>query len=194
MRILILTILFASGFYYLNNSREKVVTAPTPTKPKAELDSIKVFASAPDRAERILTAKPVEKPAVVESESTSGREISSSEEEEDYTYEDEHVEEVSNPDLDQAWNHELKDVLNRLEPAEGDNIHKAYMAEVESYKAEMDALMSEKQSQSSELGLESEQMISQLDQKHEDNLKEIFGAHYDAVRDHYQEYMQGSQQ
>lgn len=192
MRILILTILFASGFYYFRDTQE-VTSAPI--KPRAQLDSIKVKSAAPDRAERILTARPVEKPAVVETESSdAGREISSSEEEEDYTYEEDHVEEVPATDLDQAWNHELKDVLNRLEPAEGDNMHKAYMAELESYKAEMDALMSEKQSQTSELGLESEQMISQLDQKHEDNLKEIFGAHYDAVRDHYQEYMQGSRQ
>ena len=192
MRILILTILFFSGFYYFSSDNE---VASNPVRSKSQVDSIKVKSSAPDRAERILTSKKVETPApstASEPDSTVGREISSAEEEEDYTHEDDRVEEVPATDLDQAWNHELKDVLNRLEPAEGDNIHKSYMAELESYKTEMEALMSEKQNLGPEAAIEAEQTISQLDQKHEDNLKEIFGAHYDAVRDHYQEYMQSA--
>lgn len=194
MRILILTILFFSGFYYFSQDEKSPEVAA-----KAVGDSIKVKSAAPDRVERILTvSKKVEvKPEPVEEATPTaedvGREISAVEEEPEYDEHMDQVEEIPVTELDQAWNGELKDVLSRLEPMDGDQIHKAYLSEIESYRAEMDALMNEKQTKATqEEALEVDQMMSQLDLRHEDNLREIFGAHYDAVRDHYQEYMQSN--
>ena len=53
--------------------------------------------------------------------------------------------------------------------------------------------MSEKQQKTGEEGLEIDQMIAQLDEKHQAKLKDILGAHYEAVRDHYDQYMESAQ-
>ncbi len=94
-------------------------------------------------------------------------------------------------DLEEGWSAELKGLLNRLEPADGDEIYKTYMKEQEVYQAELDALINEKhQKTSRDAALEIDQLISQLDSKHQDRLKDILGAHYEAVRDQYQQYLE----
>lgn len=191
MRIIILSILFAGSYYFLTKEEAKVLP---------QIDSIKLKMSATDRdrVERILT---VDKPKLTpeesgqvadepESQEPEG-EVSSGVEHGDL----EHVEEVQLNDIEEGWNNELKDMLSRLEPAEGENIHKSYLAEQESYQAELDALMSEKQQKTTEeAALEVEHLIGQLDQKHQEKLKEIFGAHYEAVRDGYESYMENAEE
>lgn len=192
MRIIVLSILFAGSYYFLTKEETKIMP---------EIDSVKLKMSANDRdrTERILT---VDKPKLnaEESSATFGSEepseepqgeVSSGAEHGDL----EHVEEVQLNDLEEGWNNELKEMLGRLEPAEGENIHKAYLSEQESYQAELDALMSEKQQKTTEeASLEVEQLIGQLDQKHQDKLKEIFGAHYEAVRDGYETFMDSAEE
>ncbi len=191
MRIIFFTILFLTPLYFLN--REEVSSG--------EVDSLKIKVSAPDRAERILT---VEKPVVVDPEepvqettqllpqSEMIQSVNSANEVPDDTETDE-SEEVQISDLEEAWSGELKQMLNRLEPLEGDAIHKAYQEEQESYQVTLESLMSEKQLKSSkEAGQEMEQLINQLEVKHQEKLKSILGAHYEAVRDHYDDYLETS--
>lgn len=161
-----------------------------------EIDAVKLKMGAPDRAERILT---VEKPKALAPEMTSentegpSRDITS----EDEGTEDgqmDQVEEVQWTDLEEGWNTELKSMLGRLEPADGEEIYKTYMKEQESYQAELDSLMNEKQQKSSDEAInEIDQLIGQLDSKHQEKLKDILGAHYEAVRDQYQQYMDSAE-
>jgi t-SNARE complex subunit (syntaxin) len=58
----------------------------------------------------------------------------------------------------------------------------------------LDNLMSDKNLKTSkEAELEVDQLITQLDQKHQERLKEILGTHYEAIRDQYEEYLESSQ-
>lgn len=180
MRILLLTILFVAPYYYFTHEEEVI---------KPEIDSIKVKLSGPDRTERILTVAPT--PVVEE----AAREEEAPEEvipevADSVETDLEHVQEVELSDIEEGWNTELKDMLNRLEPMEGEGIHKSYLAEQESYQAELDALLNEKQQKTTDdAALEVEHLIGQLDSRHQEKLKEILGAHYEAVRDHYEDFM-----
>ncbi len=181
MRILLLTILLATPVYFLTHEKDVI---------KPEIDSIRVKLSGPDRSERILTVKePVPVPEGTAEEVSEGKPEISDSVETDL----EHVEEVELSDIEEGWNNELKDMLGRLEPAEGESIHKSYVSEQESYQAELDALLNEKQQKTTdEAALEIEHLIGQLDVKHQEKLKEILGAHYEAVRDHYEDFMDAS--
>lgn len=192
MRIIALTILFVLPMYYFGRDESP---APMP-----EADSIKVSSSAPDRieikerTERLLT---VEEPIVETKEIVVDSEVDRAPSEEEYPEEVgaevsdlEHAEDVQINDVEMAWNNELGSMLTRLEPMEGEAIHRSYMQAQETYQAELNALMDEKQQKGSDAEvLEIEHMIGQLDYSHQENLKNILGAHYEAVRDHYQYYM-----
>ncbi len=192
MRILLLTILFVSSFYYFSAGEKSK---------SPQIDSVKLKMGAPERAEeRILTVDKVEKaPALATAESSltadaeeeSEPEVSSTEEDENVTEDLEHVQEVQWTELEEGWNNELKEMLSRLEPREGESMHTAYISEQESYQSELDSLLNEKQQKSSyEAGREIDQLISQLEYKHQEKLKNILGAHYEAVRDHYDYFME----
>lgn len=191
MRILLLTALFIAPLYYYQTREE----TPVP-----EIDSIRVKVSAPDRVERLLTVeKPVLNPEeqsnlAVDGEREPATEEDQIEEAASESNDLEHVEEVQWTDLEQGWNDELKQMLSRLEPADGEEIHKTYMDEQQSYQAQLDALLNEKQQKTSdEASMEIDQLIQQLDEKHQNRLKEVLGAHYEAVRDHYEDYMNSAQ-
>ena len=190
MRILTLTILFFSAIYYLNQE---------PSVSDSDADTLIIKQSAPDRAERILT---VEKPkSLPESdevvsdleESQSSKEDELSEETTDTEENLDGAEEVQISEIEEGWNSELKSMLNRLEPVDGDNIHKTYLEEQQNYQSMLDNLMNDKELKTSnEATLEVDQLITQLDQKHQERLKEILGPHYEAIRDHYEEYLDSS--
>lgn len=188
MRILLLTILIFTPVYFYTREEEAVVP---------EIDAVKLKMGAPDRAERILTVEKTKEEEAPElhSESSEGpsREITS-EDEGSYDSDLEQVEEVQWTDLEEGWNNELKSMLGRLEPADGDEIYKTYMKEQEAYQAELDSLMNEKQQKTSDEAInEIDQLIGQLDSKHQEKLKDILGAHYEAVRDQYQQYMDSAE-
>ena len=192
MRIIVLTILFVSSFYYFSGPSEK--------KERSEIDSIKLKMGAPDRfvveeakpSQRLLTVDgPVTRELAVEEGSDVPEEDLGSDVQVDGVVSDlEHVEEVELHDVEEGWNSELKDMLSRLEPMEGETIHNTYLEAQESYQTELNALMDEKQQKETEAeALEIEHLIGQLDYNHQQRLKDILGAHYEAVRGHYQYYM-----
>lgn len=186
MRIFLLTLILMSSFYYLNRSQ-------SPEAPS--IDSIKVKISAPDRVERILT---VEDPVIVSAEEAqmlqeTEEEVpeQGAEEVSNVVSDLEHVEDVQINDLEEGWSNELKEMLSRLEPMEGETIHTSYLQELESYQTELNVLLDEKhQKENPEEAQEIEYMIGQLDLRHQERLRDIFGAHYEAVRDHYEYFME----
>lgn len=193
MRIILLTIAFTATFYYLKTSPDKPV--------RSEIDSIKLKMGAPHReitaevpkTERLLT---VEEPindrslAVEEGSEIPEEDLVDSPEETAAVSDLEHVEEVQIHDVEAGWNNELRGMLSRLEPMEGEAIHQTYLSAQEAYQNELNALMDEKQRKDTdEEAMEIEHMIGQLDYNHQQRLKDILGAHYEAVRDHYQYYM-----
>ncbi|WP_408096002.1 hypothetical protein ACJVC5_13245 [Peredibacter sp. HCB2-198] len=192
MRILILAVLFFSSFYYFW-PKEKTVFKPRLTK----VDSIDVIMSG--TAKRVLTAEPkkqlvaepvapAETQAIVETERSPALDVSLAEEDAL-----EQVEEVAWSETEAVWNNELKEILYRLEPQESENMHKAYISERETFLSEIENLLNEKQQKTSPDAIqEIEQMISGMEQKHEEKIKEIFGAHYEAVREQYDAYMENS--
>lgn len=195
-----LTILFVGTFYYLSPKGPELTPA---------VDSIKIKMGAPKRAEeRALTVeRPEERPVSTEVDPAvpaeedrdrgeaeaslpeeEASEVSAIDNEEDEKVD---VQEVQLTELEEGWNNELKVVLSRLEPREGEAMHVAYMSEQESYQAELEALLNEKQQKTShDAALEMEQLIAQLDYKHQEKLKDIFGVHYETVRDHYEYFME----
>jgi hypothetical protein len=190
MRILSLTILFFSAIYYLNQE---------PTVSDSNADTLVIKQSAPDRAERILTVdKPKLLPESDEVVSDLQESATSKEEDSEEATDNEEnldgAEEIQISEIEEGWNSELKSVLNRLEPVEGDTIHKSYLEEQQNYQSMLDNLMSDKDLKTSnEAELEVDQLITQLDQKHQERLKEILGTHYEAIRDQYEEYLESSQ-
>lgn len=191
MRIILLTILFLGPLYYFNQDEEV-----EPLTQMDSVDSIKVLQGAPKRTadtkiERILTVdKPVEAPASIVENTKQESSSPASDEEEVSSDLEESSEEVQWTDLDEGWNNELKAMLGRLEPEEGEDIYKNYTKQQEVYQAELESLQNEKQQKTSdEAALEIDQLILQLDSKHQERLKDILGAHYEAVRDQYQQFM-----
>lgn len=174
-----LTILFFAPLYYFTQDN---------ADPAPEIDSVKLKMGAPARLEKAVQSEPPARPVAVETVETKDEVVAEAPVAE--LTEESEVEEVHWTDLEEGWNNELKDMLSRLEPADGEEIHKSYLKEQESYQAELDALMNEKQQKTSdEAVLEIDQLIAQLDAKHQDRLRDILGAHYEAVRDQYQLYM-----
>jgi hypothetical protein len=197
MRILFLTVLFLSPLYFFSTSPDQ----------GHEVDTIAIKASAPDRIERILTVEPPRKSVSPETTESPAFSTEADEDSTEFLSDEEgdrspaasatleEVEEVQMSDIEESWHGELKQILNRLEPADGDDIHRSYLQEQESYKVMIDGLMSEKSSMTTqEASEEIEQMIQQLDYKHQEKLKEILGPHYEAVRDSYDEFMESSSQ
>lgn len=96
--------------------------------------------------------------------------------------------------LEAGWNGALLELLNRLEPADAQAIYEQYMSEQDAYQAEFEALMAEKQQNphSTEV-FQTEEAAAQLEYAHELRLQEILGAHYEAVKDHYEGFMEAAE-
>jgi hypothetical protein len=191
--MIFLTILIFGTYYFLTKEDPKIV-------PEIDLIKLKMSASTRHRQGPIV---PVEEtkllPGKLSAITSVPENLSNKPQVEvnrvTHISDLEHVEEVELSDVEEGWNNELKEMLNRLEPADGETIHKAYISQQESYQAELDALLSEKQQKTTDDALqEVEQLISQIDQKHQEKLKEILGAHYEAVRDGYETYMESAEE
>lgn len=189
MRILLLTILFLSPLYYFTQQEDSPAVAA--------VDLVKLKQGAPERVERILTVNKT-LPATPDAGSTDTLAASSPDGSDDESSDENNdmdkVEEVQWTDAEEGWNTELKQMLIRLEPADGEEMYNNYMKEQEGYQAELDSLQNEKQQKTSDEAIsEIDQLVTQLDNRHQDRLKEILGAHYEAVRDQYQQYMDAAE-
>lgn len=177
-----LTILFIGIIYFM---KEEVEVATIPEK----IDSIEVKSSAPKRIERRPLSEVVAQETIdTDAETEVISEERATEIQVSESPDLEHVEQFE--DLEEGWNNELKEMLMRLEPVDGEEIHKNYVSEQASYQAEMESLLSEKQQKTTpEATFEVDELINQLDEKHQSRLKEILGAHYEAVKDGLETFM-----
>lgn len=178
MRILILTALFIAPVYYFYQKEDV-------PKNSQRIDMVRVKMAGPRRpAVTKVTPAPQEERVQEEvEEQRAPLETQSFSEEiipQDVTY----------SDIEEGWSEALLEFLDRVEPEDAQKIHKAYLAEQEAYQAETDALLNEKhQKITFEEVQELEQAIIYLEEAHQGALREILGAHYEAVRDHYEYYM-----
>lgn len=191
MRVILLTALILAPLYYLNRDTKMSV-------PLFGTDEVKVKSSAPKRP--VYERKVIQKLPTPKQEKYSGFVPSETSEEAG----DEHFEEIAENsdsneqhfrgpalhDLEAGWNAALLEFLGRVEPADAEQMHEKYVLQQDAYQAEFEAIMAEKQQKSSdEEAFQIEEAIAHLEEVHEQRLQEILGAHYEAVRDYYEGYM-----
>lgn len=80
-----------------------------------------------------------------------------------------------------GWKEHLKTLLSDLDPQNGEEIFSAYTAENSAFEAELEGLGN---GESTEV----DTLIGQLENRHEDKLKQILGRHYQEVTDQHQQY------
>lgn len=201
MRIVLLTALFTCAFYakpFLWDTQGPLT------------DTVKVKASAPERPERLLTAPVEEKGAGVDAasdfaeegteegpEETSqdsagrqaGREVSSS-----ASGELAQITEEAPEPKEEGWELEMKDTLARLEPEEGAQMYQSYRNEQQVFQEQLDELLLEKQQKSSQKSIrEMEQIINQLEQRHQQKLQDILGVHYGTLKDQQNAHLESNE-
>lgn len=197
MRVLILTALILVPLYYLNKDNKASVDF------FGTSDEVKLKSSAPKRP--ILKRKVVSRKA---SEAPSYQTKKIVRDEKEMKVDQEHFDEYDEKfevgeeagrspavgSLESGWNAALLDLLNRLEPADAQTIYDQYIGEQDAYQAEFEALMAEKQQNPhNEEAFRTEEAVAQLDHIHEQRLQEILGAHYEAVKDYYEGYMDAAE-
>ncbi len=102
-------------------------------------------------------------------------------------------------ELQKGWENDLKDTLIRLEPEDGEVIFNAYLQEKENHQTELDNLFQDKSAgvdktrAPSDVPSDFDQMVGQVDQKHQERLKEILGAHFDEINKRHDEYEESIQ-
>lgn len=99
-----------------------------------------------------------------------------------------HTDEIPWEDLKAGWRTDLKEFLIETDPDNGEEIFNAYMEESDSFEAEIDALSKEADKAGKEAKQDFENLIGQLEVRHEEKLKEILGNYYSDVTDRHQQY------
>ncbi len=99
-----------------------------------------------------------------------------------------HTEEVPWEDIKTGWRNDLRDFLIDADSERGEEIFNAYMEEAESFESEVDALAKESEKAGKEAKQDFENVIGQLEVRHEEKLKEILGNYYSEVTDRHQQY------
>lgn len=173
-------VLFLGLFYYF---RDEEVVRP-------DIDSIKVKMSAQKRmpTEVKLAVVKIPKEIIEETppaaipEEDEEQFVSSTEEEQL-----EHIEEIPWDEIKTGWKDNLKDFLLELDPDQGEAIYNAYLEENDNFEKEIENLTKN----GSENGINKQDLdnlLGQIDARHEDKLKEILGPHYYQVTEQHQHY------
>lgn len=99
-----------------------------------------------------------------------------------------HAEEIPWEEIKAGWRNDLRDFLIDADTERGEEIYNAYIEESESFEAEVDALAKEAEKAGKEAKQDFENVIGQLEVRHEEKLKEILGNYYSEVTDRHQQY------
>jgi hypothetical protein len=186
MTILCLSFL---AFYYWLSPSEKV---------ESEIDIIEIKQSATKRAlPEVAPAKLAPPPPKVE---RAERGIKTSEilqdrladeamvsdlprDDEAYFDQDElvHHDEIPWDEFRAGWRDQLKELLFELDPVNGESIYSAYQAETNAFETELENLA---QSQHTD----SEYLMGELEARHHEKLRQIFGPFYRDVIDQHSHY------
>lgn len=180
-----MSILFFSAFYFFLSRPKKI---------DSHIDNIKIKASAPKRSEKILlenNTQELKSPLAIADEGEVVEESVPVEEEGDIIGEsssDEETdqsEDMADNDLEKNWQDHLRNSLSTLEPEYGQEIFDAYVKEKENFQRELDAMIRDNQ-RSQEL----EAFVEDLEIRHEEKIREIFGSHYDEVKEQQGRFME----
>jgi hypothetical protein len=184
MKRIILVCLISAGFIY------QILPQP---EGEPQIDQIRTRMAAarsrPDEVKpslhRITAALVEEQP---ESEVNSISENAVTAELEPDTTELAHADDVPWEDIKTGWRNDLRDFLIDTDSERGEEIYNAYLEESESFEAEIDALAKEQEKAGIEAKQDFENVIGQLEVRHEEKLKEILGNFYSEVTDRHQQY------
>lgn len=176
MRILTLSLAFLSLFYYFWPSQ----------KAQVEIDAIKVQISAPARTVRSVAMRET----ISDKRSLNlprREELAEAEPSISSTFEQnlEHYEEVPVNETEKEWHEHLAETLSILEPQHGPAMFEAFMQEKDSFQVELDNLIRNNQK-----SYDLEYLIEELEFKHEERIKEIFGAYYEELKYQEGKYME----
>jgi BMFP domain-containing protein YqiC len=199
MRIFILTTIFASFFSWTKFNQEK---------PAPKIDSLKIRQSGLKKSQlqirevkkefhvHNLKKKTLDDHEVLDKseddesfsenhveenlsdESNVNREITSEISQED----EQHSEDIP---FDSAWSSEFGHLIQELEPEQADEIFNAYVTERENFQNQLQELV-----KSEEENSDLESYISDLENQHEEKLKEILGVHYEVVKEHHTKFLE----
>jgi hypothetical protein len=94
---------------------------------------------------------------------------------------------IADNEIEEEWHQELKNLMIRLEPEEGEAMFDAYVKEVSAHKAELAALSGE--------GVEmSDELLNEINRKSEARLDEILGTHSEEVNQFLGEFVDAVKQ
>lgn len=182
--MVVLFIFFFGLFHYFS-------TPEQPADP-SEIDSIKVKMSATKRTpSQILPRAALPKLAEAPVQTELIEEDDQVQEEPTEHYDDEdqlaHVEEIPWNDIKAGWKESLQEYLGQLDPVYGEDIYKAYQEENSSYESEIEAITRAGEENGAD-PQEIDHLVGQLEVKHEQRLKDIFGHYYKEVTDFHHQY------
>lgn len=181
MRIFILSILFTTLIYnFVPGVKESLRS-----------DVVKLNMSAIKRKIAQVQNSKLPPPKMIEQEVVQKNERAALAQTKSPTNEAEEKEPAEN------WNSELKDFLTTVDPEGGSEMHDAYINERDSYQKEFNTLATERSNlyhrdgkaskklykENKEAIEEYDQMLTDLEYKHEQKLKEVLGAYYDQVKE-----------
>lgn len=163
-------------------------------KAESEIDIVEIKQSATKRA--LPVSEPV-KLAPPPAEVNSGRSlgllsdrmanearVAEPPEPDDSYYDDQelaHHEEIPWDEIRSGWRDQLKEMLFEMDPVNGESIYASYQAETNAYESELENLA---QSQSSE----TDYLMGELEARHHEKLRQIFGPYYRDVTDQHSHY------
>jgi hypothetical protein len=190
MRVLILTGLFLVGFLYFRKSE----TTPIQDSLSSQVSAIKRIRPT------LVTSKAIIEPEAKVSFVDEASPIIEEDEVIDQSQDSFEDQESALPiaDLEEGWSRELKDFLSSVDPEKAEELHAAYYEERKKYadRGGEAFATSEDPELDEDIGprfVETDDKMDQLEKGHQDNLKHIFGEHYEAVQNLHKEYIQSLQ-
>jgi hypothetical protein len=185
MRILILSAIFLACFYYF---------LPSPQE-SAQVDALEMRVSAPTR--QVQSEPP---PLEQTTDNDIATEVSEEEPPQNVVVEVDpqvsavpadvaQVEESPESDQEKDWLDELSHVLMMVEPEQGEEMFNTYVAEKKSFQSILEEVIQDNQKNP-----DIENLIAEIEEKHEERLKEILGRHYEEIKDHQSKFMEATAQ
>ena len=186
MTILCLSFL---ALYYWLSPEEKAVS---------EIDIVEIKQSATRRSlpepEPVKLAPPpkiietasrgVDSSSLIEERAADEYRVSDLPQTDDDYYEDDqlvHQDEVPWDEIRAGWRDQLKEMLYELDPVNGESIYAAYQAETNAYESELENITGTQTP-------ETEYLMGELEARHQEKLRQIFGPYYRDVTDQHSHY------
>lgn len=183
MRIVLLSVILLSTLYLLRPGTEPDVE---------EIDDVKLRLSSaqqirPAARPQALVHREEILPEPEAQDNASAADVSDAEIASVSTDEEieEPVEEAPESAQEKGWQDELSQALMTLEPEQGEEMYNAYVNERNTYQATLDDTI-----RSNQKNQDLEGLIAELENKHEERVKEIFGARYEDVKELEAKYLE----